>query len=254
LKVLVTFAVEPEFATWRKSREFVATAVGRVTVYSSEIGGATVNVALTGMGPANARRAAEAVLTDAYALCISSGFAGALKPDGQVGDVLVARAIRDLHEGETIQCPNGLVSDASADGAKMAEMLLSSDEIVTAKEDKAHLSRLADAVDMESYTILSVAGRHGVPGVAIRAISDRFDQIIPMDFSGSVNECGQILKGKLAREIASDPSKIPALIRLGRQSRLASDRLATFLERYIHGLSNRAEREDSVGLEKVAGN
>jgi hypothetical protein len=61
-----------------------------------------------------------------------------------------------------------------------------------------------------------------------------------------------VLKGKLAREIASNPFKIPALIRLGRQSNMAAERLTQFLEKYIAGLSTEGDRENTARFEKVA--
>jgi adenosylhomocysteine nucleosidase len=254
LKVLVTFAVEPEFTPWRKFRKFLATTVNGITVYSSEMGGTRLDVVLTGMGPANARRAAESVTSaNAYAICISSGFAGALKAEHKVGEVLVAETVQRVGEINRIRCDGALVRDAAKGlGAKKVAGFLTSENIVESAEEKAALAKSGDAVDMESFAILSVAEDRGVPAIAIRAVSDRFDQIIPMDFSGSIDQCGHVLKGKLARDIMNDPRKIPALIRLGRQSSVASERLTKFLEGYVERLSMQEFGETRAGLERVA--
>jgi adenosylhomocysteine nucleosidase len=253
LRILVTFAVEPEFAAWRKSRNFAATAVGATTVYGARISGAEVDVVLTGMGPANARQAAESVMTAAYAVCISAGFAGALKREHEVGEVLVAEAVGLTGETSGLPSDRRLLRDALECGnAKVVQRFLTSERVAASPEDKARLSEFGDAVEMESYAILSVAHKHHVPAIAIRAISDRFDQVIPLDFSGSIGQGGHVLKGKLARDILSDPRKIPALIRLGRQSSVASGHLIDFLESYIERLSIESGYENSLGLEKVA--
>jgi adenosylhomocysteine nucleosidase len=253
LKILVTFAVEAEFAAWRKSRSFVARKSGDATIYTAEIGASSVEVVLTGMGPANARRAVGAALTSEHAFCISSGFAGALKPDCEVADVLVASAIQRFGRDETIECDPALVEDAlRANSVAEVKSFVSVENIVETPDEKAELAQFGEAVEMESFAVLSVAAQHKVRAVAIRAISDRYDQKLPMDFSESIDECGHVMKGKLARQIASAPSKIPALIRLGKQSSAAANRLAEFLENYIERLSAQDSGEAATRFEKVA--
>jgi adenosylhomocysteine nucleosidase len=252
LKVLVTFAVEPEFEPWRKVRKFVATTVDGKAVYSAEIGGTKVDVVLTGMGAENARRATQGILGRSYGACVSSGFAGSLKREHGVADILVATSVRQVG-GRAVECNPALVqSCVSTGGVKQVPVFLTSNGIVDSAEKKAALGESGDAVEMESFTILSIAEDCNVPAVAVRAISDRFDQNVPMDFSGSIDQCGHVLKGKLAREIASNPFKIPALIRLGRQSNMAAERLTQFLEKYIAGLSTEGDRENTARFEKVA--
>jgi adenosylhomocysteine nucleosidase len=253
LKILVTFAVEPEFAPWRRSRNFVATTAGAVTVYGSRISGAEVDVLLTGMGPANARRAVEKVLSSEYTFCISSGFAGALKAEHEVGEVLIAEAVEQIGTRKRIQSDGALVHDgARAHGARKVPCFLTSETVVGLPEEKGRLAEFGDAIEMESYAILAVAAERNVPAVAIRAISDRFDQAMPMDFSESIDECGHVRKGKIALDILSDPRRIPALIRLGRQSNTASLSLTQFLDAYIERLWANTEVEISAGFERVA--
>ena len=250
---MLTFAVEPEFAPWKKSRNFAEATVGGFKVHTATIGDASVDVVVTGMGPANARRVVEAVISDSHAACISSGFAGSLKREHSVGEVLIAAAVERVEDGGIIRCDVAMVREAeSAGGAKKVEKFLCAEKIADSAEGKSRLALLGDAIEMESYAILSVAAKHSIPAVAIRAISDRFDEDMPVDFSGSIDDTGKILKGKLALEIAGDPLKIPALIRLGRQTKLASERLIEFLESYIARLSVQDRGETATGLEKAA--
>jgi adenosylhomocysteine nucleosidase len=253
LKVLVTFAVEPEFAPWKKSRSFVAASVAGFNVYKAMIGSAEVDVVVTGMGPSNARKAMEAVTSDSYAFCISSGFAGALKREHGVGEVLAPAAVRRLEDGQEIRCDAALVRDAvRVDGAKKVEKFLSAGKIADSADEKSRLGLSGDAIEMESFAVLSVAAERNIRAIAVRAISDRFDEEMPVDFSESIGERGQILKGKLALEIASDPLKIPALIRLGRQSKLAAAHLVEFLESYIELLGALPAEETPAAVEKTA--
>jgi len=233
LKVLLTFAVEPEFAPLRKLREFEEFRIGDVSVYQARIGRATVDVVVTGMGPANAQRAAEAAMSVPHTICICSGFCGALKSEHHVGDILAARAVQQMGKNKTIECSQGLVTNAWGDGAKHAQRFLSSEKIVATAEEKARLAPFADAVDMESFAILSVAHERKLSAVAIRVVSDRFDQDVPVDFSATVDEKGRVRIAGVLQKVVFHPINIPALIRLGRESKTAAEGLANFLEAYI---------------------
>jgi adenosylhomocysteine nucleosidase len=237
LKVLVTFAVEPEFAAFRKLRDFAESRIGELSVFQSQIGRASVDVILTGMGPANATRAAEIAMSVPHTICICSGFCGALKAEHHVGDILVARAVQRVDKNKTIECSQGLVTKAGQDGAKIAAKFFSSEEIIATAEEKARLAPFADAVDMESFAVLSAANERKLSGVAIRVISDRFDQDMPVDFSTTVDSAGNVRIAGILKQVALHPIQIPALIRLGRESKSAAQGLASFLEAYIKKIS-----------------
>jgi hypothetical protein len=90
---------------------------------------------------------------------------------------------------------------------------------------------------MESYTILSVAEERKLSSVAIRVVSDRFDQDMPVDFSTTVDENGNVRVAGVLKQVIRHPIQLPALIRLGRESKTAAQGLANFLEAYIKKLS-----------------
>ena len=77
MKILVTFAVESEFAAWRRQHDFRQVAHEPFALYLSEIAGNTVRALLTGMGTASATEATRWALASPADICISSGFAGA---------------------------------------------------------------------------------------------------------------------------------------------------------------------------------
>lgn len=240
MKVLVTFAVETEFARWRKRIPFVRRDVAAIAVEHAKIGNADVDVVITGVGWDNARRAIEAVMDSSYCLCISSGFAGGLKPGCAVGDLLAAKSVRTAAKSSALQCNAEFVAEAEQSGARSVETLLSAEAVASTATQKAALAHIADAVDMESYAIVAAAKRCNVPAVVIRAISDSFDQDMPMDFSNAISEDGRVLVGVVLREVAAHPSILPGLIRLGRQSNRAAERLADFLSEYLQKISSAA--------------
>jgi adenosylhomocysteine nucleosidase len=239
VRILLTFAVEPEFAAFRKLREFETSHIGEQMLYSAQIGRAAVDVILTGMGPANATRAVNAALATSarYTICVCSGFCGSLKPDYSVGDILAARAVSPVSGEKTIECSLELVGQARTDGAKVVKKFVSSDEVVASAEEKARLAPFADAVDMESVSILEAASARKLSSVAIRVVSDRFDQDMPVDFSTTVDDKGKVRIGGVLKQVAYHPIQIPKLIRLGRESKTAAQGLANFLEAYIKKLS-----------------
>jgi adenosylhomocysteine nucleosidase len=237
MRVLVTFAVEAEFAPWRRLRNLREVKIGEINAYQAQIGRAQVDFVITGMGAENARRVVNAMMEQPYAMCIASGFAGALKPEHAIGSILVAEAVQQIGKARTVQSSRNLVLEAQRDGAFRAKMFLTSESVVRTAEEKAKLAPFADAVDMESFSILSCAHDHALAVVAIRVISDTTKRDMPIFLDAVVDEMGRVKIGGLVRKIVSHPIQLPALIRLGRDSRAAAQALANFLEAYIKKLS-----------------
>lgn len=252
MKVLVAFAVEAEFAPWRKLRSLQQRQIGDVTLHQAQIGRASVDFVVTGMGSENARRVTEIALSEPYTICIAAGFAGALKPHCKLGDIVAAEAVQELGKSKAIPCSRRLHVAAFFDKAERIRMLLSADRVIGTADEKKQLSPFADAVDMESYAVLSVAQAHDVPAVAIRVISDRLDEDIPVEIDTAVDEKGQVSVGGVARYVARHPLQLPALIRLGRKSRTAAEALANFLEAYIKEISLRTHGRHPEELMEIA--
>jgi adenosylhomocysteine nucleosidase len=252
MKVLVTFAVEAEFAPWRRLRDLREISVAEVSVYQAQIGRAQVDFAVTGMGMENARRVSDALLTHPYQFCITAGFAGSLGEKHSVGDILVAQAVQELGKSKILQCSRNLVYGARDDGATLAKLFLTSGHVVATREEKKQLAPFADAVDMESFAIVSVAQRHKKAVVAIRVISDSMRHDVPANVSAMVDEKGQVTIGGVIRYVARHPLQLPALIRLGRDSRTAAEALAHFLEAFIKKLSFSSHGWPPAELQEVA--
>ena len=250
MKVLVTFAVDTEFAPWRRLRDFRRASLEGNNIYEAQIGDAELRVVLTGIGPGPAGRAARTALSDRPDFCISSGLAGGLKPAYEVSEILGARAICFSGSDGILRSDKSLFDCAIRCGAKPVEMFCTSERLARTAEEKYALSLEADAVEMESYAVLAEAARWGVPGVAIRAISDVAGDDLPYDFDRASDPGGRIrLPGVLA-EIARRPHRLPALLRLSRQCRQAAALLTQFLDLFIGawqaGMSE-SELLDEVG-------
>jgi adenosylhomocysteine nucleosidase len=251
MRVLVTFAVEAEFAPWRRLRDLREVKIGDVTLHQAQIGRAQVDFVVTGMGAENATRIANLVMTQPYTICVVAGFAGALKPDYAIGTVLVAEAVQQLGKSKTLLGSRNLACAARDDGAKMMK-LLSSDHIVRTVNEKLQLAPFAGAVDMESFAILAAAAIHQRPAVVIRVISDTNDTEIPAFVDAMLDEKGRISASGVFRQMTRHPLQLPALMRLGRDSRTAAEALAHFLEAFVKKLSFSSHGWPPPELQEVA--
>jgi len=252
LKILVTFAVEAEFAPWRRLRNLRETRRGAFAVFQTQIGRASVDFVVTGMGLESGRRGAEAVMSAPYDFCIASGFAGALKSDYAVGDVIVARSVQQLGVPKTLESARALANRAEQAGARSADMLLTVDHVVGTHEERAQLAPFASVVDMESFAVLSAARDRRIPAVAIRAISDSFDEEMPAGIHSMLDEKGRVDVVGVAKFVATRPSAVPAVIRLGRNSKAAAAALAHFLESFIENISSSPDGWLAEDFQEVA--
>ena len=163
-----------------------------------------------GMGAEAARRAAEAVIAlYAPVMIYSAGFAGALDTTLKVGDVLKPARIVDAGNGSSVNLEGKgvLVSFGS----------------VASSEQKAKLraSFGAQAVDMEAAAVRCAAEARGLPFGAVKVISDEFDFSFP-PMQRFVDSQGRFHEGQFACFAALRPWLWPRLVRLARNSRLAS--------------------------------
>lgn len=179
-------------------------------------GRADVRVLITGLGARNAERAVREALRELRpSRVFTCGFAGALNPDLVIGDVVCTR-------------------ETPVTGAKPVYFFCASRVAVTVAEKSALRAQTgADVVEMESAVIARVCAATGVECVTLRAISDTAHEDLPLDFNALMTAEEKLSLLKLALAVLKAPQKIPALIRLGRNSALAAGRLAEVLERAV---------------------
>jgi adenosylhomocysteine nucleosidase len=238
MKILVTFAVRSEFAPWQRRRNFMRLP-GEWPVFEAMFGGAKVRAILTGMGQDHALNAAKRSFGYRPDICISTGLAGSLRSGHRPGDILAARLVSEVGEPVAVASHRELLSTAVDCGARQIERLTTSRTVVALAEEKRKLGVQAEAVDMESYTILAEAARCGVPAVAIRAIGDTADFDMPYDFERARDAQGQIRVMGIVSQVLRRPAGLPDLLKLGRDSKFASKRLADFLDAFAGTMADR---------------
>lgn len=263
MRVLVTFAVEAEFAPWRKRHRFqLATIDGprlspSLPSYQTDLEGVTVDVLLTGMGwedsaSSGARDTLRRLFTAKPDFCVSTGLAGGLKPEWKWGDVVAVEEIGSYRSEAVVRSQRSALQVAKNCGAKVAHKLMTWNHVVSETSAKQAMGAFADIVDMESYFVLTMAAGAQIPAIAVRAVSDSSDQELPVDFSKVTDRQGHVIVKQMFRELASKPARIPGLFAFGRRSRKAISALADFLDDFIPSLAGHDGRVAASAYGQVA--
>ena len=237
MRILVTFAVEAEFAPWRELRAFEKVRAEEMDYFSSEINGSRVDVLLTGVGGKKPwRELAGSLYGSEIELCISSGLAGGLRADHKIAEILVAEKVLAPPKDINAFSERSLVDAAVTQGAKKVAAFYTTKHVVLTSAEKRRLGSIADAVEMESFDVLIEGGVFAEKIVAIRAISDTVDEDLPLDFNRVTDGAGDISIMRILGQIAGSPTVVPALVRFGQRSKSAAEALAVFLDRYLLAL------------------
>jgi nucleoside phosphorylase len=183
-----------------------------------------MEILITGIGRDNAERKLHGALKrEPYQLVLSCGFAGGLNPYLKTGTVIFS-ADEDA----------GLSATLLSAGACPVRFH-SADRVATTVAEKKQLweSTGADAVEMESQIIRAISRAHEIPSATIRVISDAANENLPLDFNVFMTADLKLNYGKLILALLGSPSKIPAILRLQRQTQLAAKNLAQVLSKVI---------------------
>jgi adenosylhomocysteine nucleosidase len=174
-----------------------------------------------GIGLEAARRAAEAVIALYHpALVLSVGFAGALHPALQVGDVFSPAVVLDARDGSRFEIDGG-------------KGLLVTFMAVAGSKQKAHLAEAynAQAVDMEAAAVATAARVHGVQFAATKVVSDGLDFDMP-ETTTFIGPEGQFRTASFAFFVALRPWLWRRVAILARNSNKAARILAGHLKAF----------------------
>lgn len=170
---------------------------------------------------------------------VSVGFAGALKDGLHVGDVVVAAEIvcepgllQPRDPSDRVACRWQLDADRLRSGfAKTsAARVLTTNTLAATVADKRRLAERfnADVVDMESAAVASVCAKLRLPLTCVRAVSDAVDTPLSLRLA-SLIAGGRVSIFRMLLAILRQPSLLPEMCRLARDTRFAAERLAEAL-------------------------
>lgn len=177
-----------------------------------------------GPGPRLARQAVESAWTRETAdALMSTGWCGGLDPRLKAGDIFLATEVRYSGGSRAVQFPKSCPP-------AIRGVLWSADRVAATKADKARLAGSgAGAVEMEAAAVGECAAAHGVPFYCVRVVSDAAGEEMPLDFNRYRGPDGRFQQWRIAVAAMVRPvGRIPALIRLQRQCRLAASKLGEF--------------------------
>ncbi|WP_158815651.1 hypothetical protein [Methylocapsa sp. S129] len=161
---------------------------------------------------------------------LSFGVAGALAPQMSPGDLVVAEGVRD--GVRRLACDPiwraAMIKGLAAFGRAMKTAVFQTDLVgvdapVADPPAKAALmiATGAWAVDMESAVVARAAERHGLPFAVLRAIADPAHRPLPPAALVAMRADGAVDFAAVFAALARDPGQLPALVRLGLDSRRA---------------------------------
>lgn len=192
--------------------------IGGLEVRAGTLGDHQVVAIVTGMGPDLARRGVTALL-DAVPISrvVVVGITGAVDNETPIGTLVRPASVVDGATGAEY------IPESPGEGR-----LWTTDGLTT---DLAEVARLRDqgvvGLDMETAAVAEVCEQRGIPWSVFRVISDRAsDGSIDDEVFHMSNQDGSPNWRSVARFFMRHPGRIPAMARLAKGARLATETAA----------------------------
>jgi nucleoside phosphorylase len=231
--IAVTFALRAE------SSEFLSRLRNRsradrngITTIRGVIDDREIEVLHTGVGEKVCRQRLGKFLEDQqFDLLISTGFAGALNDELQVGDLLLAKNFSTIELNEKR-------SSFSRLAIHMAD-LFTAPTLIDSSDERTEIARTsgAAAVDMETEFIARACAEHAVPLLSLRVITDTPRKPFPAPSHVLFDVATQRTDlPKLAAFFLVHPNRIPGLLQFARKIANARKTLADALVAIVREL------------------
>lgn len=191
----------------------------------TRLGGREAILAANGAGAARAAAAVDACLAAFPAdAVISTGYCGALSPELNIGDIVVATCISD---GARFYSSGPVKAGAPHHCGPVRSL----DHVAGAAEEKRVLRKTgAIAVEMEAAGVAARTLDHGLPLFCIRAVTDLADESMANDFNAALRPDGHFDTMHILGSLLRHPTaRLPELIRLRRRCIRASRALGDFI-------------------------
>ncbi len=216
--------------------------LGKTDAWPGKWGGQNIVLVRSGVGKQRAEDSTLQVIDyfQPKAL-ISAGYAGAVQPELNVGDLVIADSILDVNGKEDRKYfpdPNWLDRARSipcSDGIKtVVGGLLTVNTVIHQPAIKWELGKnyCVQAVEMETSAIVRVAEEKGLPLLSVRVISDSIEQEL-LDSSSFLGSDGEISTLKAGWYVLTHPGSIKSALSLRAQTQFATQSMTRFLSNLV---------------------
>lgn len=203
------------------SERFIAVACG-LALEARIAGGPDVRSVAGGIDARRLAAELEKQVERGARAILSFGIAGALAPDLETGDCVVARGVTAAgwhwrcDEAWTARLRERLRTSRFGDVAACDRPIASAAQKRALFEETHAL-----AVDTESHVAASVAIAHRLPFAVVRVIADVAARALPAAAGVALKPGGRVDVPAVLRSIVAAPSQLPLLARTARDARVA---------------------------------
>ncbi len=185
-----------------------------------------------GIGAEPARRATEAVIALYHPVLVQSvGFAGALDPELEAGDLVFPARVVDAGDGSAVEIHAG------------KGILVSFSDIASPQQKrKLGAAYSAQAVDMEAAAVARGAQARGVAFSAAKVISDELTFEMPV-LDGFIGSDAQFHTVRFLAFAILRPWLWPGVLRMAKNNAIASRALCSHLSRFDASLRDLGEQQ-----------
>jgi adenosylhomocysteine nucleosidase len=238
-RIAIIGAIKDEIAGIKQEMQITHTLRWKTgNAFVGEWQGVPIVLVRSGMGRDRARQALVEI-AEKWDLkeVISIGYAGALDPSLEVGDLIVADQVIEVdisRLGEEMKSYSLDKEIFKAMAGVSGKILLTVDQVTATPEEKRELRDRysAVAVDMETSALVAEAQARNLSFISVRAITDTAGQEL-IDCSHLVAEDGDVSKLKAGWHVITHPGDLKGMIELGQHAKTATANLTEFLKPYF---------------------
>jgi hopanoid-associated phosphorylase len=173
------------------------------------------------------RQAMAQLIAGGASALVSFGICGGLDPSLGSGALILPHTVSSedgRHRRVDLALRGALASALARAGiAAAGGDILGAARAADTPSRKAALHRQsrAVAVDLESHLVAEAAAAAGLPFAALRAVADPAERALPPAALIGLDATGRPALGRILRSLAAQPSQLPALLQLARDTRRA---------------------------------
>jgi adenosylhomocysteine nucleosidase len=231
--IAVTFALPAESSEFlRRLSNKSRIRRNSVRAIRGKIDDRTVEVLHTGVGEKVCQQRIVNFLQDQqFDVLISTGFAGALNEELQIGDLLLAKNFSTIDLNERGSSFSSLPIHAAD--------LLTVPALIDSSEKRHEIARTsgAAAVDMETEFVARACAEHDIPLLSLRVISDTLNEPFPAPTKVLFDIEQQRSRFlTLATFFLAHPNRVPRLVQFARRIARVRKILASVLFDVVRGM------------------